>query len=598
MPGDPELEVEIGAFLDGEPLNNATVTPFYAEGKLLFFILSVEDIDRDEGEPGFQPSGVFGFLELDIMGDEDTGRVTLNHLISASIEDLFDINFGVEATLNTHDDPGHRRHRSAATEGRFRGQLVAGTWTTAPASRSSACRTSASTSARSSPTSSSRSPTRSATSSIRSSRSWRCSPTEIPGLDVICDPPNLLGLINLILRTLGYSEIPEEFFNAVRSMIDIVDQVDAMIGTEGEILLGDILGLGHRQRRPPGRTRARVPVTGFRRSWTGSPPESTGGRASRTGVQSGGSSTDRGGFEIVDYILDISNWMKLITGGDAILFTYELPLLEYELNFRQDIATITAGPVVINIYAVGGFSFTADLGFGYDTYGIRKAIDTGNWWYVFDGFYVADWGITSGRRKKTSSPSALEIGLEATLWLLLVEAGLGRRGRLRDGPGPAGHQRRRPDPSLRVRHDVELYRQRCPGRAAQPDQPERPGLLQSLCVRRCGHLHPHHRQDHDAGWWTGRSSTSPWPSGSTRRPRCSRCWPTSKGDTLVLHTGKRAGDREYLDTDDGGEKLTLTGDSGSITVAYGEWEWTYDRQLRQGHRGRRRGQRRVRCLRP
>jgi hypothetical protein len=29
--------------------------------------------------------------------------------------------------------------------------------------------------------------------------------------------------------------------------------------------------------------------------------------------------------------------MKLITGGDAILFTYELPLLEYELNFRQGV---------------------------------------------------------------------------------------------------------------------------------------------------------------------------------------------------------------------------------------------------------------------
>ena len=79
-----------------------TVTPFYAEGKLLFFILSVEDIDRDEGEPGFQPSGVFGFLELDIIGEREyrPGH-SQPHLITASIEDLFDINFGVEATLNT-----------------------------------------------------------------------------------------------------------------------------------------------------------------------------------------------------------------------------------------------------------------------------------------------------------------------------------------------------------------------------------------------------------------------------------------------------------------------------------------------------------------
>ena len=48
-----------------------------------------------------------------------------------------------------------------------------------------------------------------------------------------------------------------------------------------------------------------------------------------------------------------------------------------------------------------------------------------------------------------------------------------------------------------------------------------------------------------------------------------------EGDTLIVHTGKRAGDREYLDTDDGGEKVTLTGDASSITVAYGDWQWPY-----------------------
>ena len=54
-PADPELVVEIGAFLDGEPLNDAVVTPFYAEGNLLFFVLSVDDIDRVPGDsrPGW-----------------------------------------------------------------------------------------------------------------------------------------------------------------------------------------------------------------------------------------------------------------------------------------------------------------------------------------------------------------------------------------------------------------------------------------------------------------------------------------------------------------------------------------------------------------
>ena len=48
-----------------------------------------------------------------------------------------------------------------------------------------------------------------------------------------------------------------------------------------------------------------------------------------------------------------------------------------------------------------------------------------------------------------------------------------------------------------------------------------------------------------------------------------------EGDTLVVHTGKRAIEREYLDTEDGGEKFTFTGDSSAITVEYGDWSHTF-----------------------
>ena len=68
--------------------------------------------------------------------------------------------------------------------------------------------------------------------------------TEIDGLGTFVDPPNLLGLINMIARILGYSELPEAFFYAVKSIIDIALEVDSMIGTDGDIRLGDILGLG------------------------------------------------------------------------------------------------------------------------------------------------------------------------------------------------------------------------------------------------------------------------------------------------------------------------------------------------------------------
>ena len=421
-PGDPELEVEIRAFLDGEPLNTGQITPFYAEGKLLFFILSVEDIDREEGQPGFQPSGVFGFLELDIIGDPTTGRVNFNRLISTPIDELFDINFGVEATLNatlTLDigDVGLPRlkadfvaswswdFQNGAGEPEFglrNLRVDVGTFFT------------------------------DVVKPIVDRIAEILDPfepiidvftTRVNGLEAIVNPPNLLGLINLILRTLGYAEIPVVFFDAVKNMLDIVDQVNAMIGSEGEILLGDVLGLGTDNVEA---RQAEIDLPDWLDDFMDNLyMESTGAlTATGSSVSSGWESTERSGFEILDHLTDISNWMSMLNGGSAILFTYELPLFEYKLAFKQGIATITAGPVVINLYAVGNFRFAADLGFGYDTYGIQKALDTGNWWYVFDGFYVADFGITSGV-EKPEFEVGLEIGLEATLWMLLVEAGLG-----------------------------------------------------------------------------------------------------------------------------------------------------------------------------
>lgn len=99
-PDKPELTVNVGAFLDGEPLDNAVVTPLTAEGKLLFFKITATDQDRDTSTPGFQPSGVFGDLSLNIKGDPTTGRLTLNRLLSTSISDLVCLDFGVDATMD------------------------------------------------------------------------------------------------------------------------------------------------------------------------------------------------------------------------------------------------------------------------------------------------------------------------------------------------------------------------------------------------------------------------------------------------------------------------------------------------------------------
>ncbi|MEJ2698043.1 MAG: calcium-binding protein, partial [Desulfuromonadales bacterium] len=569
-PEDPELEVEIAAFLDGEPLDNGTVTPFYAEGKLLFFIVSVEDIDRDEGRPGFQPSGVFGFLEVDVLGDSTTGRVTINHLISSPIDEIFDINFGVEATLNvtmTLDigDVGLPRLKAdfiaswswdlenGAGEpefGLYNLRIDIGTFIT------------------------------DILKPITDKISGILEPfrpivevftTEVGGLDAICDPPTLLGLVNLILSTLGYSEIPVEFFNAVRTMLDVVDQVDAMIGREGEILLGDIIGFGGSLEARQAESSLPSWLSDFMNNLNF---ESQGITASSgNSFSSGGTSTERGGFEIIDHILDIGNWMSLISGGDAILFTYEMPLFEYTLSFKQDIAVITAGPAVITVSAVGNFGFEADLGFGYDTYGIRKAIDTSNWWYVFDGFYVADFGITSGVEKDEFTVT-LEIGLEATLWLLLVEAGLG---------GVVGFtmgldlQDVNDDGRIHPTEFVEMWNY------TGNDAPG--GFLNLINLH--GEVYFRCYVFVDVGISipiVGKImkrvvdldlfniTLAEWDYNA---PKVQPVLAHVEGSDLIIHAGRRAGMREYLNTEDGGENFTISGNSSSITVEFDEWSQVY-----------------------
>ena len=54
------------------------------------------------------------------------------------------------------------------------------------------------------------------------------------------------------------------------------------------------------------------------------------------------------------------------------------------------LATFMAGPVPITISVIAGATAGADLSFGYDTFGIRKALASGNGFDVLDGFFIGD----------------------------------------------------------------------------------------------------------------------------------------------------------------------------------------------------------------
>ena len=127
--------------------------------------------------------------------------------------------------------------------------------------------------------------------------------------------------------------------------------------------------------------------------------------------------------------------MQLLTGGDATLFLYELPILEFNFNFRRIIAVVPVGPIPVSISVIAGFTAGADLSFGYDTFGIRKALDSGNGWDVLDGFFIGDYDRYGYDKPEVYFKA--HFGLEGAAELVIF-----RGGRLCRGAGDRRHRRR------------------------------------------------------------------------------------------------------------------------------------------------------------
>ncbi|MEK9861816.1 MAG: hypothetical protein VW804_01575, partial [Verrucomicrobiota bacterium] len=400
-PGDAELEVNLGAYLDGAPLDQLQFTPFVAEGQLLFFHVTATDLDRLPAQAGFQPSGLYGYFEIDLQGD-DSGRLSLTRLFTTPIEQVFVVDMGIEAGLNLDlilelegvdglpglgatlvvdwgwsltdgiADPEISLLDMRVDVGSFVSDFLK------PISET----------------------IEDVLSPFRPVVDTLLAP--IPGTEILLDDPTVLGLINQIAVLNGYPKIPPEFFQAAKTALDLSYMVNNLLGENGEIRLGSITGIGtdHMQTT----------------SFAAPPNESLMNKINEIALKASGildldgplvgegggfGAQQRSGFRAIEYITDIGNWAQLLTGGDAILFTYELPLLTYDFRFSSHLATITLGPAVINVSAVGGFTIGADLSFGYDTYGIRKALETGNPWMAFDGFFVGDYGIDFDPVKET-----------------------------------------------------------------------------------------------------------------------------------------------------------------------------------------------------
>ncbi|RLG67036.1 MAG: hypothetical protein DRO11_10605, partial [Methanobacteriota archaeon] len=394
---DPELKMDISIYLDNEPTNPGVRRQFTAQGKFLFFKVTVKDTDSDPHTPGFQPGGVYGSLSVDIKGDR---RLTFNSLLSSSLEDIFHVDFGVKAMLNwlivlqVGEKLGLPKLKANF--------ILTEVWNIKEGITSSYCdlvdlRVDVGSLVRDFlyPIAKRVQDTLEPIRPVVEILTYR-----IPGLDFIMPSnPNLMGLINLLRQLNGQPPIDWSFVYAAKYMLDVVDVVNSMMNARGEILLGELHFPARQEFTPDNIQISPVsdPLKALDANLKGKIDQLKKNSMGSNYSSGGFSSQKRQGFEFLPYITDIHNWVQILTGGDAILFTYEMPILKAEFNFRKKITTIMIGPVPLDIFADGGIRATVDLAFGYDTFGIKKALRSGNGWDVLDGFFIIDYKLVNHR---------------------------------------------------------------------------------------------------------------------------------------------------------------------------------------------------------
>lgn len=115
-----------------------------------------------------------------------------------------------------------------------------------------------------------------------------------------------------------------------------------------------------------------------------------------------------------------SELFNIFVGKPVRLVEWRMPQFKFEFTYTQRI------PIYPPLYAQFGGSIgaTIDIGFGYDTYGIQKFIESEdkNALDLLDGFYVIDYDSNGNERPELSLTGEIFAG--ASINLLMVEAGV------------------------------------------------------------------------------------------------------------------------------------------------------------------------------
>ncbi len=128
---------------------------------------------------------------------------------------------------------------------------------------------------------------------------------------------------------------------------------------------------------------------------------------------------------ILPLIEDPTSVFRLLIGQPVDLFLYDIPPLEVSFPFP----IIKIGPLIppIPLFASisGSIGARIDLAVGFDTHGIQKAAETGDWWDVFNGFFLSDTENPDGTGEDVPEATLFgSINAGAEISLIVVGAGV------------------------------------------------------------------------------------------------------------------------------------------------------------------------------
>ncbi|MHC1765336.1 MAG: SdrD B-like domain-containing protein [Verrucomicrobiia bacterium] len=129
------------------------------------------------------------------------------------------------------------------------------------------------------------------------------------------------------------------------------------------------------------------------------------------------SSLDNFDIPIFDNPAELFNLFK----GDPVrLIEWRMPTFKFEFTYTQSIPIF--GP--LSAQFGGTIGAKINIGFGYDTYGIQKYIESEDkkWWDILDGFYITDYDSSGNEQAELELYGELFAGL--SLDLAVVEAGV------------------------------------------------------------------------------------------------------------------------------------------------------------------------------